>query len=743
MVDSPRGPSGCDAALLLRAFLTALLSALAPLTAQGGRPATLVAEQPTPRYPATLANGEVGVTIAPRGLWPEGTHRFRVVPAGIWNGPLLNDDGWPNYQLYLPELPAPAKLGLRIGGVDLLEAELVDGSYRQELDLAAATLRTRWQVSVEGSAVTVTTEQLMSRARLPLFLTRVSVQSAVDATLDLRCNLDLANTRGVRWVGSRQEPVAGRHGLRLRTLVAETTDRPLVDLHVTQALRVASDPADPDAGLEHRAWQSDDRIWFDTRIALPAGRAREFTIATAYRSSRERPLPGALAWDVVERALDDGWDAVHHEHAAAWAGLWQSRVVLHGAPDELQRVTDAALFHLVSAIRPGAGDSIGPMGLTKVDLNNYAGHVFWDAETWMYPALLLLHPELAASMLDYRFDRLEGARQNAILKGVTEGLPWQSSVTWFPWESADTGQEATPRWFVDADEIHNNACIALAFWQYGQLHGDAAWWRSKAWPVLRGIAGFYCARAERDDDGSWHLRDVTGADEYAEGKDDFPYVNGSAARALGFAIALAERLGEAVPGRWREVAEGLVIPFDATERRHPEYVGYQGGTIKQADVVLMSYPWQLVDDPEVIRNDLAYYQPRTADNAPAMSHAIHTVLWSQLGDEERALAELDAAWRSNVKGPFLTWTETPGNDCINFTTGMGGFLQALIHGFGGVRVVEGGLEVRPRLPSSWDALEIRGLALGSGRATLHIDESGARLEPTAGTPDLDRVRIER
>jgi len=33
---------------------------------------------------------------------------------------------------------------------------------------------------------------------------------------------------------------------------------------------------------------------------------------------------------------------------------------------------------------------------------------FWDQETWMYPGVLLLHPDVAASLLEYRVNRLGG-----------------------------------------------------------------------------------------------------------------------------------------------------------------------------------------------------------------------------------------------------------------------------------------------------------------------------------------------
>jgi trehalose/maltose hydrolase-like predicted phosphorylase len=55
------------------------------------------------------------------------------------------------------------------------------------------------------------------------------------------------------------------------------------------------------------------------------------------------------------------------------------------------------------------------MGLSGL---GYNGHVFWDADTWMFPALLLLHPELAKSMIDYRYNHLAEAKKNAFEHGL-------------------------------------------------------------------------------------------------------------------------------------------------------------------------------------------------------------------------------------------------------------------------------------------------------------------------------------
>ena len=61
------------------------------------------------------------------------------------------------------------------------------------------------------------------------------------------------------------------------------------------------------------------------------------------------------------------------------------------------------LYHMYAFVREGSGLSCSPMGFSGF---GYNGHVFWDADTWIFPALLLLHPELAESMIEYRYQRL-------------------------------------------------------------------------------------------------------------------------------------------------------------------------------------------------------------------------------------------------------------------------------------------------------------------------------------------------
>lgn len=95
----------------------------------------------------------------------------------------------------------------------------------------------------------------------------------------------------------------------------------------------------------------------------------------------------------------------------------------------------------------------------------YNGHVFWDTELWMYPPLLILQPEIARSLLDYRYERLDAAKQNAFAHGFEGAM--------YPWESAGDGSEDTPVWVLTGPfEHHITGCIGWAFWKYYQVTKD-------------------------------------------------------------------------------------------------------------------------------------------------------------------------------------------------------------------------------------------------------------------------------
>jgi protein-glucosylgalactosylhydroxylysine glucosidase len=330
----------------------------------------------------------------------------------------------------------------------------------------------------------------------------------------------------------------------------------------------------------------------------------------------------------------------------------------------------------------------------------------------------MLQPGIAKSLLEYRFQRLEAAKANARNHGYAGAM--------FPWESDDTGQEATPVWALTGPfQHHITGCVGFAFWKYFEVTKDKRWLAERGYPMLKEVADFWASRAEKGGDGKYHIINVVCADEWAENVDDNAFTNGMAKEVLGYATTAATTLGLAPDPKWREVADGLVIlQFpDGTTREHATY---NGEVIKQTDVNLLSYPLKQVTDPATVRRDLEYYWKTLADNvpgrkgqSPAMSQAIFSILNTRLGDVQKGYAQFQDSYRPNQAPPFGVLAETAGGTNPYFATGAGGMLQVLLNGFGGLDVGPAGIsQLKTKLPAHWKSLTIKGV--GPERRTFVV-----------------------
>jgi len=84
------------------------------------------------------------------------------------------------------------------------------------------------------------------------------------------------------------------------------------------------------------------------------------------------------------------------------------------------------LYHCYSFINDWKSYGISPMGLSGL---GYNGQVFWDMDLWICPAVLALKPELAKTLIEYRYERLQAAKDNAFINGYKGAMyPWESST---------------------------------------------------------------------------------------------------------------------------------------------------------------------------------------------------------------------------------------------------------------------------------------------------------------------------
>lgn len=503
-----------------------------------------------------------------------------------------------------------------------------------------------------------------------------------------------------------------------------------------------------------------------------------WTSRTATRRTVERlaawqgdleALPDQAA--VVEelgRARHLGFGRLLMSHRREWATRWEHTAVSIEGDERSQLAVRFALFHLLSSVDGSDEAAVGARGLTGP---GYGGHVFWDAEVFVLPALACLRPSAARAMLEYRVRRLGAARAAATAAGFRGAR--------FPWESAGDGRDVTPREghgpggrfvpiLTGKQEEHITADIAWAALAYAEWTGDAAFLAGPGRELVVEAARYFESRFALDGDGSAHLRNVLGPDEYHVSVDDNCYTNVMARWNLRRAAELlaGEPGGAAEAARFVDLAARIADGYVPATNRHEQFRGYDdleplvardvatppfaadlllgrrrtagSQLIKQADV-LMAH--RLVPDElpaGSLEADFEFYEPRTVHGS-SLSPAVHATLLARLGRPDEALELFELASRLDFDD--LTRTTSDGLHLAS----LGSLWQALSFGFLGMRRTAAGLLVEPHLPSRWSAVEVncwlRGapVTVRADHSTVSItcSEPAVIVRPSGGTITIE------
>src|SRR5579859_3547817 len=443
--------------------------------------------------------------------------------------------------------------------------------------------------------------------------------------------------------------------------------------------------------------------------------------------------PGARAAAAAARARSVGLHDLEAAHEAAWHALWRSDIRV-GGNAELQRTLHSDLFYLLENSAPGTTWPAAACGFSS----NYFGHVFWDNDMWVFPALLLLHPERAKSLIAFRQRTLPQAVARAREHGFAGAMyPWEAD----PW----SGEDVTPKFAVEnADrEIHVNGAVALAQWQYYLATLDQRWLRENAFPVIKAVADFWISRAAKVSAGQpaaggssgaptaaqpsaslrYEILDVTSPEEdYAHVNNEI-YTNVAAHRSLEAAIAAAGALGETPDSRWREVADGLYLPAQGQHRSYfdfdPTTPHDKSSSWMATSVPMLSIPALNFDaDPATLQGLLRHSVEAIGPIRGRANQMVLVMLAIQGADVGDASFFDDFVGGRGggadpfLKPPFNVRSETPQNDSIYLLATSGGFLQSFLFGLSGLRIEERGLaeKYRPTLPRQITSLELKNVA---------------------------------
>ncbi|WP_158753065.1 glycoside hydrolase family 65 protein [Dyella sp. S184] len=700
-------------------------------------------------FPGQLANGYLSTMTAPRGT--EGNLAYLVAfmdyakddmsrPAAI--------PGWTEIDYSTGQSDAGH---FWMNQVDLDSSVFQD--YQQVLDLHDATLTTSYRYLDHGKATRIKVVTLVSEASPHLAASQISITPDFDGVVQLSFAFNLwaqyqPRLPLAKLSGDEMQIAVAAHNLTLQAVPPATPDRAAVWYHGdTHVLADDGDSKNLTLWLDGRAEQGLGmaeaaaislpagltpvevtlnkgiyRLSLDLRVQVRKGQTYTFTKYVA--TSREDWGGDAKAdLALAKAARTAGFDALLDAHKAAWANLWKTDIRIDGDPNT-QRVVHSDLYYLLANAAPDTAWAIGACGLTT----GYVGHIFWDSDSWIFPALVLLHPRYAKSLVMFRDRTLPAAQQRARARGLQGAM--------YPWEADPengTEQVVHAAWVLGEREIHVNADVAIAQWQYYLASGDQAWLKSDGWPVIRDVARYWTSRVNWNPGKQrYDILHVTSVEENYNDVPNDTFTNADAAKALRIATAAAAVVGEQPDPRWADIAAKLYLPFSASGQHYLDMDETVQHDLGGSDLTFLAFPsLDLPMSEQVRRNDyaIAMKPMETSERIPTtMGLGPAPIAAAANGNAAEAARWIARNAADDMfKPPFNVRPETATNNTGYFLTGSGGFVQGLLYGLTGLRIEPNGLleTYPPVLPPTWKSMTLKDITFRGKHYDITLDRDAS------------------
>ncbi len=466
-------------------------------------------------------------------------------------------------------------------------------------------------------------------------------------------------------------------------------------------------------------------------------------ITTSRETEADRVRQTCL--ETLSTAKQQGFDACLQANADFWAGKWADCDCIIQGDDQANHAVRFTIYHLL--IMANENDPKVNIGAKSLTGEGYKGHVFWDTEIFLLPFYIYTQPETAKALLLYRYHCLEAALENAWINGFKGSQ--------YPWESADTGAETTPKWTEDRqhriwtgeEEVHITADVAYGILTYLTATDDWQFFFDYGAEILFNTARFWESRLELNQaQDRYELNRVIGPDEFHEHVDNNVFTNWMAQWNLHKAVELYGQLKETHPetlvkiaehldlqdgevNRWQEMAGKIYIPFDRQKKLIEQFEGYfqckeepitqwdendmpvypagydhfnaqETTLVKQPDVVMLMYVLPDEFDDEVKRINYDFYEERTMHKS-SLSPAIHSIMGIEVGETKRAVQYF-------LRSALVDLIDNQGNTEMGMhAASAGGTWMCVVFGFGGFRVKNQQMTFKPWLPADWKELRFQ------------------------------------
>lgn len=478
----------------------------------------------------TVGNGYV----ATRGCAPEAAasdaHYPGTYATGVYNSLSDRVAGRTIENESLVNLPNWLPLTFRINGgpwFDIDEAfskaEIL--SYRQVFDLRHATLTRSLRFRDGSGRITTLNQQRFASMHQPhLFAMRTTLGAENwSGTVEFSSLLDggVQNTMVERYRSLSSAHLTapaideiGSDSVLLRTETSQSR------IAIAVAARTTVWCADARADAQYAVVADGDRGGHNVAVELTTGRSVTCEKVATVFTGRDNAIsePASAAQQYLDAA--GRYAELHQQHARAWDRLWEQCKI--GITDNtlMLRVLRLHLMHVLQTISPHTAELDAGVPARGLHGEAYRGHVFWDA-LFVSPVLSLRMPNVARSLLLYRYRRLPEARRAARRAGYRGAM--------YPWQSGSDGREVSQevhlnpqsgRWNPDASARAHHVGLAIAYnaWQHYQTTGDRQWLGDYGAEMLVEIARFWVGLATFDDTrGRYTIRGIIGPDEFHSG----------------------------------------------------------------------------------------------------------------------------------------------------------------------------------------------------------------------------------
>ncbi len=299
-------------------------------------------------------------------------------------------------------------------------------------------------------------------------------------------------------------------------------------------------------------WQISEEVEFEAGENTTYSIEKLVTIYTSRDKDIAHPRQAALE----ELAPIKSFKGVFSPHVRAWETLWDKADICIIGDRFVQKVLRLHIYHLLVTASPNNLELDAGMPARGLHGEAYRGHIFWD-ELYIFPFFDSHFPEITRSLLQYRYNRLDGARQYAKENGYKGAM--------YPWQTADGGEEETQElhfnpennsWGPDLSRRQRHVSIAVFYntWRHVKAANDSAFLKQYGAEMMLEIARFWASITNYDQaTGRYHISGVMGPDEFHEklpesetpGLKDNAYTNILVVWLLEKAIELVAKLPEA------------------------------------------------------------------------------------------------------------------------------------------------------------------------------------------------------